>query len=153
MRSVIPDAVFKRIIDGSRDSDYRIYIDSAVSAHFRNIRVMTSKTVADCVMLNTLLNDESDESSADEIIRYAARENRALYTSVESIFRSIDDKFDEYARTVVEKLDRERSASGITRFVIYVLSVDCARNNPARRADLFRHIFGYDELLKGIPHY
>lgn len=153
MRSLIPDCELKRIVDGSRDSDYRIYIDSAVSKHFRNIRIMTSRIVADCVLLNTLLNDEIVVSSADEIIRFAARENRAFYTSVESIYRSVDRRFEVYAKSVVGKFDRDDTASGIARFVIYVLSVDCARNNPARRDELFRLVYGYDELLKGVPHY
>lgn len=153
MRSVIPDCELKRLVDGSRDSDYRIYIDSAVSRHFRNIRIITSRTVADCVLLNTLLNDVIDESSADEIIRFAARENRAFYTSVESIYRSIDVFFEAYAKTVVGAFDRESTASGIARFVIYVLSADCAKNNPVRRDELFRLVYGYDELIKGVPHY
>lgn len=153
MRSLIPDCELKRIVDGSRNSDYRIYIDSAVSKHFRNIRIMTSRIVADCVLLNTLLNDEIDVSSADEIIRFAARENRAFYTSVESIYRSVDRRFEDYADSVVGKFDRDDTASGIARFVIYVLSVDCARNNTARRDELFRLVYGYDELLKGVPHY
>ena len=118
MRSLIPDCELKRIVDGSRDSDYRIYIDSAVSKHFRNIRIMTSRIVADCVLLNTLLNDEIVVSSADEIIRFAARENRAFYTSVESIYRSVDRRFEVYAKSVVGKFDRDDTASGIARFVL-----------------------------------
>ncbi len=155
MRQTISDEVLIRLINGSKNSMFRTYVEEAVSIYFRSSQYLASKLIGDCVTLNLLLNDEITPHSADEIIRCVHRQNRAFYTTVEKVFEPIEDRFIGLAKALVEDFDALLTPDmRKVNLIVYVISLDVSEKHKLDRNDVFMRTFSYEELLKGdLPHY
>lgn len=155
MRSQISDEILLKLIDASTGTVFRSCVEQAVSIFFHSVQYKTSKLLADCITLNLLLNDEIAETSADEIVRCVKRANKSFYTSVESAFKSIEDKFIAHAKTVINDYGGLMKKNLRTvNLLVYVISLYVAKNYRLNRDEIFTRAYSYDELYKtDVPHY
>ena len=94
--------------------------------------------------------------SADGILQCLHRANRAFYSSVDNAYFPIEDKFIEYAKSVLgEDYDKVRALDlRTTCFIAYVLSLDFSRRKGLDREEILRKAYSYDEFVNGkLPHY
>lgn len=155
MKTVIPYSVMERLINASRGSLFRTAVAQKIAEHFKSAHYLSSKLICDCVILNILLNDNITPTSADEIITTLRRENKSLYTTVNSAFMPVEDSFNEYAKTVLnEQYDEIREMNlRNANYMVYVFSVDMSRTNVNRDEIIFR-AYTYEELIDGkLPKY
>ena len=156
MKTAIDEDTIFRLAEGSVKSCCRAQVACAVSQHFRSMHYLSSKLICDCVTLNLLLNDNITPTSADEIITCIRRRNRSLYTTVDSAYFPIEDRFEEYARGILGiKYDNIKALNmRTTNYIIYVLSVDMSENHELNPQEIYYLTYSYDELAKiKLPHY
>ncbi len=148
MRSNIPDSLLYKLADGSKNTCFRAQVDRAVSIRFRSVHYLSSISVADCITLNLLLNDKITPYSADTVIASMRRKNRSFYTTTDSAFRAISDRFDEYAKQILGD-DRESVlALGMrsVNYIVYVISLDLSANAKLNKNEILYTALDYDEL-------
>ncbi|MBD5131708.1 MAG: hypothetical protein HDT28_03830 [Clostridiales bacterium] len=156
MRMRIPEEAIFRLADASRKSLFRSAVAQTVSKNFRSIHYLSSKLICDCVTLNLVLNDEITPKSADEIITCIRRRNISMYTTIDSAFFPIEDKFNEYAKSVLgDNYDEIRALDlRITNYIVYVISLDVKNNNNLDSKEVYLHAYSYEELENiELPHY
>ena len=156
MKTVIDEDTIFRLAKASVTSRCRAKIACVVSQHFRSVHYMSSNLICDCVALNLLLNDNITPTSADEIIMCIRRRNRSLYTTVDSAYFPIEDRFEEYARDILgEKYDQIKALNmRTTNYIIYVFSIDMSENYDLYPQEIYSLAYTYDELVKiKLPHY
>ena len=149
------DTLFK-LAEASVKSGCRAQIANIISRHFKSMQYLSSKLICDCVTLNLLLNDKITPDSADEIITCIRRRNRSFYTTVDSAYFPIEDKFDEYAKYVLaEKYNSVKSLNmRTTNYIIYVISIDAFDNYNVYMNEIYHLAYSYQELSTiKLPHY
>lgn len=146
MKTVISEDDISRLIAASHQSTFRTYAECAVIEHFRSIHYLSSTLVCDAVVLNLALNSDITPHSADRIITVLRRRKKSLYTTVESAYFPIEDRFEEYARSVlgddyneIKKLDMR-----ITNYIVYVISLDLKKNCPADSREVCLLAYSYE---------
>ncbi len=157
MKAQISDETLLKLSDAAVGTAFRSYVERAVSILFRSAQYMTSRLLTDCVTLNILLNDKITETSADEIIRCIKRANKSFYTSVESAFIAIEDKFDSHARSVVKDYDKlKNSEMRLANLIVYAISLYTVNEYGDRLNDneIFMQAYGYAEYNPNeLPRY
>ena len=149
------DTLFK-LAKASLLSECRAQVAYAISRHFKSIQYLSSKLICDCVTLNLLLNDKITPYSADEIITCIRRRNRSFYTTVDSAYFPIKDRFDEYALEILGEKYNETKALNMrtTNYIVYVLSVDLFNNFDIYPQEIYHLAYSYQELSNiKLPHY
>ncbi|MCH5154526.1 MAG: hypothetical protein J1F71_04870 [Clostridiales bacterium] len=156
MKTVIDEDTIFKLAKASVTSVCRAQIASAVSQHFRSVHYLSSKLICDCVALNLLLNDNITPTSADEIIMCIRRRNKSLYTTVDSAYFPIEERFEEYAREILgERYDRIKALNmRTTNYIIYVISVDMSENYELYPQEIYSIAYTFEELVNiKLPHY
>ncbi|MDE7106955.1 MAG: hypothetical protein K2O39_01385 [Clostridiales bacterium] len=149
------DTIFK-LAEASVTSGCRAQVASVVSKQFRSMHYLSSMLICDCVTLNILLNDEITPTSADEIITCIRRRNKSFYTTVDSAYFPIEDRFNEYAKGILgEKYDSVKALNmRATNYIIYVISADMSSNYELYPQEIYYLAYSYQELAKiKLPHY
>lgn len=156
MKTKIDEDTIFRLAEASVTSGCRAQVATVVSKQFRSIHYLSSKLICDCVTLNLLLNDKITPISADEIITCMRRRNKSLYTTVDSAYFPIEDRFEEYAKSVLgEKYDDIKALDmRTTNYIIYVISVDMFSNYELNPQEIYYLAYSYQELATiKLPHY
>ena len=150
------DTIFK-LAKASVTSGCRAQVASVVSKQFRSMHYLSSMLICDCVTLNLLLNDNISPTSADEIITCIRRRNISFYTTVDSAYFPIEDRFEEYAKnTLGEKYDDIKALNmRTTNYIIYIISTDLSENFELYPQEIYSLAYSYHELasMKELPHY
>lgn len=149
------DAIFK-LAEASVKSGCRAQVAGIVSRHFKSVQYLSSKLICDCVTLNLLLNDKITPYSADEIITCIRRRNKSFYTTVDSAYFPIQDRFEEYAKEILAEKYGDIKALDMrtTNYIIYVLSVDLFNNYNTYPEEIYHLAYSYQELSTiKLPHY
>ncbi len=144
----------KAIAEKSVGTVFRDAVSRCVGEHFRSDHYSFTRLITDAVVLNVVLNDEITPHSADKIVSYIRSQNRAFYTAVERAYFSVKDEFEKYAAAVLENASTPES-SGLrpTLFIVYVISLDIAKNAHPDRQEVFLRAFSYERLISGdLPH-
>lgn len=151
MKSTFSENELTRFINASKDSALRMYAAEKVSRYFRSMHYLSSKLICDSVVLNLYFNQDITPDSADDIIRGLRRNTRSFYTTVESAFFPIENKFDEYAKTVLgSDYDKVRELNmRTTNYIVYVISLDISKTKIINRKEIYLHAYSYKELY---PH-
>lgn len=151
MKSTVTDDDIRKIIQGSVGTAFRTAAEAAVGMHFRSVHYKSSKLLRDGVVANLVLNDPITPYSADGILMYLHRENRAFYSSVDNSYFPIEDRFIEYAKSVLgDEYENIRALDlRTTNFIVYVLSLDLSRRKNLHRDEILLKAYSYDELLSG----
>lgn len=156
MKTIIDEDTIFRLAEASVKSSCRAQIASAVSKHFRSVHYLSSKLICDCVALNILLNDTITPYSADEIITCIRRRNKSFYTTVDSAYFPIEDRFNEYAENVLgDEFNKIKALSlRTTNYIVYVLSTDMVNNYDLDPQEIYHLAYSYIELSNmKLPHY
>lgn len=156
MRTIIDEETIFKLAKASLKSGCRAFVEGVVSQHFKSVHYMSSNLICDCVLLNLLLNDNITPRSADEIITCIRRRNRSFYTTVDSAYFPIEDRFEEYAKLVLgAKYDEIKSLDmRNTNYIVYVLSTDLFNNYDIYPQEVYHLAYSYDELANiKLPHY
>ncbi len=155
MNTVISQSDMEMLVKGSKNSVFRTVVADAVSRNFRSMHLLASELICDAVVLNLVLNDTVTPHSADEIVVCLKREHKSFYTTVDSAYRSVDCRFEEYAKTILgENYDIDRAECVRTvNFIVYVLSKDLSREK-LNRDEVYIRAYPRADILAGkIPHY
>lgn len=156
MRTKIDEDTIFILAEASATSGCRAQIANAVSKHFRSMHYLSSKLICDCVTLNLLLNDKITPTSADEIITCIRRRNKSFYTTVDSAYFPIEDRFEEYAKSILGEKYGDIKALNMrtTNYIIYVISIDMFDNYDLYPQEIYYLAYSYQELAdKKLPHY
>ncbi|MCH5351174.1 MAG: hypothetical protein J1F39_04315 [Clostridiales bacterium] len=156
MKNRVSETDMNRILDASYDTVLRTLAAETVGIRFKSVHYLSSKRVVDAVVLNIVLNDTITPSSADEIIRTLRRNEKSLYTTVESAYLSVIDKFDLYAQSVLEEKFEDIKKLNIrpVNYIVYVISSDLKRDKRVNGREVINRAYTYAEILDGnIPHY
>lgn len=156
MKTLIDENTIFKLAEASIKSACRAQVASVVSRQFRSIQYLSSKLICDCVTLNLLLNDKITPYSANEIITCIRRRNRSFYTTVDSAYFPIEDRFEEYAKAVLaERYDDIKALDMRTaNYIVYVLSVDLFNNHNIYPEEIYYLAYSYQELATiKLPHY
>lgn len=146
MKTIVPDSMLRKIALAARSSTAYACVANTVSRRFRSVHNMSSMLVCDCILLNLVLNKEITPTSADAIITSVRRENRSLYTTVDSAYFPVEDRFIEYAKTILgEDYDKYKNMR-TTNFIVYVMSLDIERTHKINRQEAILLALDYDEL-------
>ncbi|MDE5592825.1 MAG: hypothetical protein K2I75_02725 [Clostridiales bacterium] len=149
------DTIFK-LAEASVTSGCRAQVANVVSKQFRSMHYLSSALICDCVTINLLLNDNITPTSADEIITCIRRRNKSFYTTVDSAYFPIEDRFEEYAKSVLgEKYDAVKALNmRTTNYVVYVVSTDLHDNYELYPQEIYYLAYSYQELATiKLPHY
>ncbi len=156
MQNTVSEKDMRKIIDASYNTVLRTLVAETVGIRFKSVHYMSSRRVTDAVVLNLALNAEITPVSADEIIMTLARAERSLYTTIDSAYATVKDKFEEYAKFVLgDDYDRiiglgMRSAN----FIVYVISVDLQKDPRINGREVITKAYSYAEITDGkTPHY
>lgn len=148
MKKMFDEDDLFRIMRAGRDCVFGAFVADLITRRFRSMHLMSSKLIADCVTANLVLNADITPRSADGIITCVRKQNRSLYTTVNSAYFPIEQRFNEYAKTVlgdnydnIKKLDIRP-----TNYIVYVLSLDMKNNCKADSYEVILRTFSYDEL-------
>ena len=156
MKNVVSEDDMNRIIDASFDTMLRTLVAEAVGIRFKSVHYLSSRRIVDAVVLNLALNDKIIPSSADEIITTLRRSDKSLYSTVESAFLPIKDKFDMYAQTVLgdNYIEIEKMYMRAINYIVYVISLDLSRDKRINGREVITRAYTYAELIDDkIPHY
>ena len=156
MKTVIPEETLFKLTEASLNSAFRAQVAFTVTKRFRSMHYMSSALICDCVILNVLLNDSITPTSADEIITCIRRRNKSLYTTVDSAYFPIEDRFDEYAKSLLGDCFEQVKALNMrtTNYIVYVLSEEVSRNKNLDPQEIYRLAYDYAELITiALPHY
>lgn len=156
MKTVIDEDTIFKLAEASIKSGCRAFVSSVVSMHFRSTHYLSSRLIGDCVTLNLLLNDRITPTSADEIITCIRRRNRSFYTTVDSAYFPIEDRFEEYAKQILGLDYNNIKALNMrtTNYIIYVLSTDLFNNYDMDPKEIYHLAYSYQELNNmKLPHY
>ena len=146
----LPDEIIYKIVDGAVRTPLYNSIARTVSERFRSIHYMSSILVAQCVLLNLLFNKEITPHSADRAIATMRRRTKSLYSTIDSSYKWIDDRFAEYAKTVLgNDYDATLSlALRNTEFIVYVISRDVANRCAINKNEIIYATLGYADIAK-----
>lgn len=156
MRTIIDEDTIFKLAEASVKSGFRAFVSNVVSMHFRSVHYLSSKLICDCVALNLLLNDKVSPTSADEIVTCIRRRNRSFYTTVDSAYFPIEDRFEEYAKQILgERYDSIKALNmRTTNYIVYVLSTDLFENYELNPQEIYYLAYSYQELSDiKLPHY
>ena len=157
MKTRIDEKTIFKLAEASVTSVCRAQIANVVSKQFRSMHYLSSMLIWDCVTLNLLLNDKITPTSADEIITCIRRRNKSFYTTVDSAYFPIEDRFNEYAMRVLrDKYDSVKALNmRTTNYIIYVISLDMFDNYELYPQEIYSLAYSYEELaaIKELPHY
>lgn len=156
MRTKIDEDTIFKLAEASITSGCRARVAETISKYFRSMHYMSSKLICDCVTLNLLLNDKITPTSADEIIMCIRRRNKSFYTTVDSAYYPIEDRFEEYAKSILGEKYNEIKALDMrtTNYIIYVLSTDLSYNYELYPQEIYYLAYSYRELSEmKLPHY
>ena len=156
MKTIIDENKLFRLAEASVKSVCRAHIASAVSRHFKSMHYLSSRIICDCVTLNILLNDNITPCSADEIITCMRRRNKSLYTTVDSAFFPIEDRFEEHAKVILGNRYAEIKLLNLrnTNYIVFVLSTDLKNNYDLYPEEIYYLAYSYKELTNiKLPHY
>lgn len=146
MKTIIPDEILHKIARAARSGTVYACVADTVSRRFRSVHNMSSILVCDCILLNLVLNKKITPNSADGIITSVRRENKSLYTTVDSAYFPVEDRFTDYAKDILgddyEKCKNMRT----TNFLVYVMSLDIERTHEINRKEALLLALDYDEL-------
>lgn len=156
MKTIIDENTIFKLADASVKSICRAYVETVVSRNFKSIQYLSSKLICDCVTLNLLLNDSITPTSADEIITCIRRRNKSFYTTVDSAYFPIEDRFEEYAKQILgERYAEIKSLKMRTaNYIIFVISTDLSDNYELYPQEIYHLAYSYKELENiKLPHY
>lgn len=156
MRTRIDEDTIFKLAEASVTSSCRARIASAISKQFRSMHYLSSMLICDCVTLNLLLNDKITPTSADEIITCIRRRNKSFYTTVDSAYFPIEDRFEEYAKSILgENYDDIKALDmHTTNYIVYVISSDMFNNYDLHPQEIYYLAYSYQELAAiKLPHY
>lgn len=148
MKNIIPDELLYKLVDGSKTTPFRAVIDNAVSMRFRSSHYLSSIWLGDCITLDLLLNDKITPHSADGIITSIRRKHRSLYTTVDSAYFPVSDRFDEYSQHILgDKYNSVRALGMRTvNFIVYVISLDLSNARKFDKYEIIYSALDYEEL-------
>lgn len=156
MKTQIDEETIFKLAAASVKSACRAHIAKAVSQHFKSVHYLSGKLICDCIALNLLLNDQVTPHSADEIITCMRRRNKSFYTTVDSAYFPIEDRFEEYAKSVCGENYDEIKALNLrkTNYIIYIISTDLAKNYELYPQEIYYLAYNYIEINNmKLPHY
>lgn len=131
----------------------RIVASETVGRRFKSVHYKSSRLICDCVCLNILLNRNGiTPDSADKILTYVRKTNKAFYSNTESAYKSIRDEFDMYARGVLQANYAETISLDmrITNFIVYVISLDISRRYEFNFDEIFMKAYSYSNLMGAL---
>ena len=145
MKTVIPEETLFKLAEASLNSAFRAQVAFIVTKRFRSMHYMSSILVCDCVVLNVLLNDNITPTSADEIITCIRRRNKSMYTTIDNAYYPIEDRFDEYAKSLLgEKYEQAKALNmRATNYIVYVLSEEVSRDTSLDPSEVYRLAYDY----------
>ncbi len=153
-RSISPDEI-ENFIDSTYGTALRIIVSQTVGRHFKSVHYKSSKLICDCVCLNLLFNrNRITPKSADKIITSIRKTDKAFYSNVENVYKTMGDEFGDYAKTVL-KSDYSAVISldmRIPNFIVYVISRDVSDNFVINYDEVFMKAFSYKNLMDSIDN-
>lgn len=156
MKTVIDENTIFRLADASVKSICRAYVESAVTRHFKSVQYLSSKLICDCVTLNLLLNDKISPASADEIITCIRRRNKSFYTTVDSAYYPIEDRFNEYAKQILGEKYADIKSLNMrnANYIVFILSTDLYNNYELYPQEIYHLAYSYKDFENiKLPHY
>ena len=156
MKTIIDEDTIFKLAEASVTSGCRAQVASVVSKQFRSMHYLSSILICDCVTLNLLLNDKITPTSADEIVMCIRRRNKSFYTTVDSAYFPIEDRFEEYAKNVLGANYNAIKALNMrtANYIIYVISTDLFDNYELYPQEIYYLAYSYQELANiKLPHY
>lgn len=156
MQNSVPEKDMRRILDASYSTVLRTLVAETVGIRFKSVHYLSSRRITDAVVLNLALNSEITPDSADEIIMTLARADRSLYTTIDSAYASVKDRFEEYAKSVLGDDYNRVIALGMrtANFIVYVISVDMKKDSRINGREVITKAYTYAEITEGkTPHY
>lgn len=156
MQNTVSESDMRKILDASYNTVLRTLVAEAVGIRFKSVHYMSSRRITDAVVLNLVLNDKITPSSADEIIATLRRAERSLHTTVDSAYSAVQDKFEEYAKTVLGDEYGKTLSLGMrsAHFIVYVISTDLKRDTRINGHEVITKAYSYAEMMEGkVPHY
>lgn len=146
MKTIVPDNILHKIAIAARSSTLYACVADTVSRRFRSVHNMSSVLVCDCILLNIVLNKKITPTSADGIITSVRRENKSLYTTVDSAYFPIEDRFIAYAKDILGEEYEKCKDMRITNFLVYVMSLEIEKTHEINRKEALLLALDYDEL-------
>lgn len=156
MRKNIQDDTLFRLAEASVSSSFRMHVAAIVTKRFKSMHYMSSLLICDCVVLNILLNDQITPTSADEIITAFKRKNKSFYTTVESAYYPIENKFELYASELLNDEYEAIKTLGLrpVNYIVYVISAEVCKMPDLYPQEVYSLAYTYDELLNNeLPHF
>lgn len=156
MKTIIDEDTIFKLAKASVASGCRAQVANVVSKQFRSMHYLSSMLICDCITLNLLLNDKITPTSANEIITCIRRRNKSFYTTVDSAYFPIEDRFEEYAKNILgEEYDAVKALNmRTTNYIIYVISTDLSNNYELYPQEIYSLAYSYQELANiKLPHY
>lgn len=154
-RKVTDTDIFK-MIDAAPQTSLWTLAAELVSKHFRSMQYLASRIICNAVTLDLVLNKSITPHSSDEIITCMRRRTRSLYTTVNAVFFPNEDKFEEYAQSVLGNKYDEIKALGLrtTNYIVHVISTDITNNYSFSAQEVLLKTYSYDDICEnGVPQY
>ncbi|MCH5165234.1 MAG: hypothetical protein J1G01_02405 [Clostridiales bacterium] len=145
MNTEFTEETLFKIAEAAHNSSLWVRAAETVGKHFRSMHYLSSTVICDCVVLNIYFNKNITPFSADKIISTIRRNNKSLYTTVDSAFFPIEDNFDEYAKQVLADTYEQTKALNMrkTNYIVYVISLDLLNNCKIDKREIDVLAYGY----------
>ncbi len=144
------DEDIARIAEASKETVLRTVVYQKVAQNFKSSHYVSSKILCDCIVLNIILNRTVTPSSSDKIITSVKRIHASLFSSINSAYKTVEDKFDVYARCVLAD-DYNKIISlklNTVSFLVYVISFDIIKNCKINRGEVLHRAYTYEEFME-----
>ena len=95
-----------------------------------------------------------EPSSVDKFVTCVYRRTRSMYVTVNSAYIPVEDRFIEYAKSVLHDYESVR-ALGLrpTNFIVYVIAYELSKNSDINRMELFYKTYKFNELRRKTPKF
>ena len=142
------------IIDNSENTLFRAIVNNAVMKRFRSEHLLSSKLISDSIVATLAFTENIEPSSVDKFVTCVYRRTRSMYVTVNSAYIPVEDRFIEYAKSVLHDYESVR-ALGLrpTNFIVYVIAYDLSKNSDINRMELFYKTYKFNELRRKTPKF
>lgn len=150
----ISDEDIYKIIDNSENTLFRTVVNNAVMKHFRSEHLLSSKLIADSIVATLAFTENVEPTSVDKFVTCVYRRTRSMYVTVNSAYIPVEDRFIEYAKSVLPDYEAVYALDmRPTNFIVYVIAYDLSKNSNINRMELFYKTYKFSELRRKIPRF
>lgn len=145
----VPENDIYRIVDNSAGTVFRTVVSNTVMRVFRSEHLLASKLITDSVVATLAFNKNITPSCVDTFIACLRKRTNSFYGTVNSAYIPVEDRFIEYAKSVLDDYETVRKLDMRTvNFIVYVIAVDVSKNKNINRLELFSSAYSMEELKR-----